>query len=37
MWANLIFIPAVVAFKDTVYKFYYEMQLKYCQYTDVCR
>ena len=38
MWVKLIFIgiiTVIVAFKDAVYISYYEMYLKYCQYTDV--
>jgi hypothetical protein len=30
-----VFTDVVVAFKDTVYIFYYEIHLKYCQDTDV--
>ena len=30
----LVFIAVVVAFKDTVYIFDYEIHLKYCQDTD---
>jgi len=30
-----VFIAVVVAFKDTVYIFYYEMHLKYSQEMDV--
>ena len=40
MWVKLIFIgiiAVIVAFKDAVYIFYYEMYLKYCQDTDVYR
>ena len=40
MWVKLIFIgiiAVIVAFKDAVYIFSYEMYLKYCQDTDVYR
>ena len=32
-----VFITVVVAFKDTVHIFYYEINLKYCQDSDVYR